>query len=231
MLWRKSKRKMEEQAARLEEEVKRLEQRLAELKQRKKEYEREKRELEKLLEKRRREIDTLRTRVQIGKQVVVLLRQGPGYVKVKGKVTVAGIVFRYMGKKWEVPFDPQHFFYMKHGWFGKPSLTVYVDLDKMYTVPPPDVKVSVEREMDTRAVQAVLTIYRSILFGQRREQLALLAGLLIAVLGMAVAIFAIWQYNHTIQQQLDQLREVVKQLAEILKQYPPTPHPQVPPGG
>ncbi len=81
---------------------------------------------------------------------------------------------------------------------GKPKLTVYVDLDRMYTMMPPSSKVSVEREIDTCAVQAVLTIYRSILFGQRREQLALMAGVVIALGAVALAVFAIWQYNHTI---------------------------------
>ncbi len=201
MFWRKSKLKLEEEKQKLEQEIKQLEQSIAELKKQREELEKQKREelkqleqqkkeLEKLLEKRKREIDTLKTAVKIGKKVVVLLRQGPGYVKVKGKVTVAGITFRYMGKKWEVPFDPQHFFYMKHGW-GKAKLTVYVDLDKMYTVPPPDIKVSVEREMDTRAVQAVLTIYRSILFGQRREQVAMLAGMIIAIVALAVVGFVV----------------------------------------
>lgn len=207
----------------LEEEVRKLEQKVTDLEAKKK-------ELEQLLAKKRKEIDTLNEQLSIGKKIYVLIRHGPGYAKVKGKVTVAGIVFKYMNKKWEIPFDPSHFFYMKHG-IGRAKLTVYVDLDKMYTIPPPASGISVEREIDSRAVQAVLTIYRSILFGQRREQLALMAGLIIALAGLAIAMFAIWQYNNTIHEQLQQLQELMRQMSEILKQYPPAPNPVTPPGG
>ena len=203
---------------------KELKRKISELDQELVELESKKRELEKQVERKKREIDGLAKTVEMGKKVYVLIKQGVGYTKVKGTITIYGIKFKYMGKKWEVPFNPEHLFYMKHG-LGKPKLTVYVDLDKVYSVPPPNARVSVEREIDSRAIQPVLTIYRSILFGQRREQVALMVGLLIAMGGLLVASITIYEYNHSIVQVMHQLNQALHQLNQALKQYPNMPQP------
>lgn len=212
MFWRS--RDPEEELAKREEEVKRLEQRLRELEQKKK-------ELEAKVIKHKMLVAGLADKVKVSRTVYALIPVGKNIVTVKGKLTADGLTFKFQGNRYTIIPDPNHIVYIKKGRNYRPA--VYVDIEAGSSIPPPKVNPPSGEAVASKAVSALLTIYRNVVMGTRQQTMALVVGLIIAAIGMTMGLVIAWISMNSVNAALGNVAEALRQVSQVLQQVPAPP--------